>query len=294
MSQKYHYPARVSLLLTVLLLFLVFGGRTLIAQEEEELGWFFTAELSTVSTGGNQEIFTLGLSGTLAYRWARSQLKLEGGSVRSESSLKTRTAVGTSPDDFVLVEEKVTETTAAASYARTRYDYDVSERFFVFGGADWLRNTFAGIDSRFLLAAGAGNTWWDAERVRFKTDYGVTYTFQSNVVDNPFINNSFPGVRLAYDFWWKLTGPAKFESQLIVDWNLDNTDDIRLDFSNALPIAISETLALKPALRLLWFNDPALTEVPLETPAGDSTGENVLVPLEKLDSFFTLALVVTI
>jgi len=35
-----------------------------------------------------------------------------------------------------------------------------------------------------------------------------------------------------------------------------------------------------------------LTEVALETPAGEPTGETVRVPLEKLDSFFTVALVV--
>ena len=78
---------------------------------------------------------------------------------------------------------------------------------------------------------------------------------------------------------------------LIADWNLDNTDDIRLDLTNALSIAISSALALKPSLQLLWRNDPALTEVALVESDGTPTGESVRVALEKLDSFFTLALV---
>ena len=263
-------------------------------EDEDESGWHFTAEFSSVSAGGNQETFTFGLNSTLGYRWLRSRITLEGGAVFSESSLKSRTAFGTSQSDFVLEEEKTTETTAEAYYARGRYDYDVSERFFLLTSVDWLRNTFAGIDSRFLVGAGAGNVWRDEERVRFKTDYSVTYTFQEDVVENPLVSQTFPGVRLAYEFSWQLTGSTEFESKLISDFNLDNTDDIRLDFKNALPISISSKLALKPALQLLWRNDPALTEVDLFTPDGEPTGDTVLVPLEKLDSFLTVALVLTL
>ena len=106
------------------------------------------------------------------------------------------------------------------------------------------------------------------------------------------VKKNFPGARLSYDLWWKLTDSTDFESTLIADWNLDNTDDLRLNFTNALPIAISAKLALKPSLQLLWRNQPSLTGVDLETPDGTPTGEVVLAPLEKLDSFLTLALVV--
>jgi hypothetical protein len=263
------------------------------AQEgEKELGWFFTGEFSTVWTGGNQESFTLGVGSVLDRIWEISSVKFEGGGVRTESSLKTRTAVGTGQDDFVVTEEKSTETTAEVYYARGRYDYDLSERFFLLGGVDWLRNTFAGIDSRFLIGLGAGNIWTDTEELLFKTSYSLTYTFQEDVVENPFVEPNFPGLRLAYELVWTLTGTATFESDLIADWNLDNTDDLRLGFRNALPIAISSVLALKPSLNLLWRNDPSLAAVPLFDPGGGDTGRTVLAPLEKLDTFFTLALVV--
>jgi putative salt-induced outer membrane protein YdiY len=259
---------------------------------EKELGWFFTGELTAVWAAGNSQSNTFGLASSLRYLWERAQVKFEAGGVRAESSLTTRTAVGTSPDDFRLEEATVTRKTAEAYYARGRYDYSVSSRFFVFGGADWLRNTFAGIDSRFLVAAGAGNTWLDTDRTRFKTDYSATYTFQEDVVDNPFLKRNFAGARFTYDFWSELTSTADFTSVLTADWNLDNTDDIRLDLTNALSIAISSALALKPSLQLLWRNDPALTEVALVESDGTPTGETVLVALDKLDSFFTLALVV--
>jgi len=267
----------------------VFVGQ--IHAQESENGWAFKAEISGVWTAGNSETNTLGLAGTLSREWARSLLKFEGGAIRTESGTTTRTAVGTS-DDFDVVKETVRAKTAENYYLRGKYDYKISDRFFALAGADWLRNTFAGIDSRLLLALGAGNIWLDGERMQLTTDYAATYSFQQDVVDNPFVKSDFPGLRLSYAFWWQLTSSTEFESKLIGDLNLDTTEDVRFDFTNALPISISSKLAFKPSLQILWRNDPALTEVDLETPAGEPTGETVAVPLEKLDSFFTVALVV--
>lgn len=262
------------------------------AQDEKETGWFFTADLTAVWTGGNSESNTFGTKGTLLRVWPKSTLKLEGGGTQTQSTLKTLTARGTA-SDYVIDELKVTEKTAELFFATGRFDHQVHKRFLVFGGVDWLRNTFAGIDSRFLIAAGAGNTWTDNEKTRFITDYSFTYTFQEEVVKNPITKNEFPGLRLGYDFWWKVSESTDFTSVFTGDFNLDNTDDIRLDVRFGLPVSISDKLALKPGYRVLWRNDPALTEVPLFT-GGADTGEVVLEPLDELDTIFTLALVVSI
>ncbi|MFQ5584409.1 MAG: DUF481 domain-containing protein, partial [Calditrichia bacterium] len=223
----------------LVLLVVLLSSISLFSQDEEKkVGWFFDAELAGVWTGGNSESVTLGLGSTLRRVWPKSQLKFEAGGTRTESSLTTRTAVGTQ-DNFEIKEETNTEKTAELYYARSRYDYNLSNRFYALGGVDWLRNRFAGIESRFLIGAGLGNTWADNEKARFKTNYSFTYTFQSDVIENPFVKNDFPGIQLAYDFWIKLTASTEFISTLIMDWNLDNTDDVRLDFYNALPISIS-------------------------------------------------------
>jgi putative salt-induced outer membrane protein YdiY len=262
-----------------------------LAQDDErELGWAFTAELGSLWTGGNQETFNLAADVSVEYTWPVSRLKFEGGGFSTESSLTTTTAVGTGQDDFELFSETVTEKTAEAFYSRARYDYDISEKFYVFGAGDWLRNTFAGIDSRFLTAAGAGNLWVNNDKFRFSTDYALTYTFESEVVSKPGVNANFPGLRLAYDFNWALTESTSFESTFISDFNLDNTDDIRIDWYNGLPIDISSVLAFKPSIRLLWRNDPALEEVPLFDGGGNEVG-TVFAPLQELDTFFNLALI---
>ena len=261
------------------------------AQDEKETGWFFTADFTAVWTGGNSESNTFGTKGTLRRVWPKSLLKLEGGGAQTQSTLKTWTAAGT-VDDFVVNETRVTEKSAELYFATGRYDHQVHKRFLLFGGVDWLRNTFAGIDSRFLVAAGAGNTWVDDEKKKFITDYSFTYTFQDEVVKNPITKNEFPGIRLGYDLWWKVSESTEFTSVFTGDFNLDNTDDIRVDLLFTLPVSISDQLALKPAFRMLWRNDPALTDVPLFASDGTPAGVDVQVPLQKLDSFFSLALVV--
>lgn len=262
-------------------------------EEEKKLGWFFDAELAGLWTGGNSESFTFGLGSTLKHIWTNSELRFDAGGTQTESSLTTRTAVGTT-ENFQVNEQTNKEKTAEILFARGRYDYNFTENFYALGGIDWLRNKFAGIDSRTLIGAGVGNKWVDNDNVRFKTDYSFTYTFQSDVVENPFTKTNFPGLRFAYDFWYNLTSSTDFESILILDWNLDNTDDVRADFYNALPIKISEIFTLKPSLQLQWRNDPSLTEVDLFAANGTPAGEKVLVPLKKLDSFFSLTLVVNL
>jgi putative salt-induced outer membrane protein YdiY len=287
---------RVLQVLFVVLLLCFGWAESVRAQDggEKEVGWFFEADLAAVWTAGNSESNTFGADGKLRYEWKTATLRLQAGGTQTQSTLKTRTAVGSSPSSYNLQVDERTDKTAELYYARTRYDQNINERFYLLGGVDWFRNTFAGVDSRTLLGLGAGNTWADNGKVKFGTDYAFTYTFQQEVVKNPITKNEFPGVRLGYDLWWKMTTTTEFSSNIAVDWNLDNTDDVRFDFTNSLVVSISEKLQLKPSLQLLWRNDPALTEVDLldQPPPNGTKIDTVTVPLEKLDSLFTLALVV--
>ncbi len=260
-----------------------------VAAQDTTSAWALTAELTAVWTAGNSQSNTFGFGATIERSFARSGFKVEGGGLQSRSSLTTRTAVGTT-NDFTVQETKVTEKTAEWYFARGRYDHQIGQKIYVFGGVDWLRNQFSGINSRLLFAAGAGATLANSDRVSFKTDVSATYTFQQDVVENPFVKTNFPGVRAAYDLSWQLTASTKLTNQLIGDLNLKDTEDVRVDFTIGLPISISSVLAFKPSWQLLWRNQPSLTEVPLENPAGTPTGDTVLVPLEKLDRFLRLAL----
>lgn len=265
------------------------------AQEEADSagGWSYTGKLTAVWAAGNSESSTFGIGSTVRWEGERNQLQFNASAVRTESGIRARRAVGTA-SSYRIDETTEREKTAENYRLRGRYDWKASSRVVFFIGADWLRNTFAGIDSRVLVATGAGNVWADREDFRFTTDYGVTYTFQDDVVQDPFLKSSFPGLRVSWDLLRKLTGTTEFESALIVDANIDETDDFRLDFTNGISVDVNNHIALSPSLQLLWRNDPSLTSIDLVAESGEPTGESVLVPLQKLDSLFTMALVVTL
>lgn len=254
--------------------------------------WIFDGELTTVLARGNSESATLGLGTVIRRRWENDALRFEFSALRVETGTVTRRAVG-SAGDFSVERTVDTEKTAENFNAKARYDRSLGEHPFVYLAGDWLRNTFAGIESRTLLAVGAGNRWIDSDVSRFSTDLAVTYTFQEDVVEDPDAESSFAGLRAGWDYWRSVSSSAEFQSQLTADLNLQETDDLRFDFTNSLTVDVNEVIALKPSIQLVWRNLPSLAEVPLFTPGGAETGETVRAPLEKLDTFFRLALVLT-
>jgi putative salt-induced outer membrane protein YdiY len=266
-----------------------------VAQEDEkELGWFYSAELGYVLAAGNAESTSLNLGGSVRRAWERSGWLLEGTALRAETTTRTRSAVGTSQDDFTIQDQSASELTAENYFVGTRYDRMLSGNWYAFGSGSWLRNTFAGIDARYTVVGGVGNVWVDTEKQRFSTDYGLTYTDQTDVIENPALSNSYAGFMLGYDYWRQLTSTTDFSSQLFFNDSFSDTDNWRFNWLNSIQVSISQSLALKASLLLLYNNQPALEAISLENPPGTPTGETVLVELDELDTYFTLALVLTL
>jgi len=256
---------------------------SLSAQDERPLGWSDVAELTFVLTAGNASSSTFGFKNTAEHLWEKASFKVSLGALRAESGKTVRTAAGT-PDNYTIAETTDTKLTAENYFAKARLDRTLGDGAFFFGGADWDRNTFAGIQNRWGFVTGAGKSWFDQETRRLKTDLGVTYTLQDDVAKAPGADDSFLGLRGSYDYFRKLTGTTDFSSVLVVDQNLKMTEDLRADWTNSMAVAMSERLALKVGLQVLYDKDPALAAVPL----GD--GE-VFTPLDKVDTLFTVAFV---
>ena len=286
------YKARGILPVFACLLLLAVAG-TAQAQEDEEkeLGWFNTTDFAWVLTGGNSQTSTLGLGNVLRHLWDTSTFRFEIGGIRSESTLKTQRAVG-SEGDFELFEESTSETTAEGYLANARYDWLFSGAWYAYGFGGWERNTFAGFDNRYTGAAGVGRQFVDTENTKLKIDLGGTYVNQQDVIPVPGRAESFGGLRLTADWIQTITSNTDFTSNLILDQNLNDTDDLRANWLNALSIAMSETLALRTSLQLLWDNQPSQALVPLFAPGGTDPIGTALAPLNELDTFFTVALVV--
>lgn len=257
------------------------------AQDEPETGWSDTAEVALFASAGNTEVQTISLRNTASRRWTDSALEIALGAVRSETTTTSRTAVG-DPLSFTLRETSDSELTAENYFLRARYDRDVHEKLFWFAGLGWERNEFSGISNRSTALAGLGRVWVESEGRLFRTDAALTYTDQEDVSGE---SREFAGLRLSYRLEHRLNESTSVVSALSVDENLDDTSDYRADFENSLAVSMSERLALKVSLQLLYDNQPAFGQVPLIGIDGSPTGNSVAVALDELDSTLTVSLV---
>lgn len=264
---------------------------TAAAQETDEpdLGWAATAELSFVAAAGNTETSSLGLRATGTRTWQEMLLKVEAGALRVEQTERTHRAVGP-PGGVVLVEEEDSVLTADNQFLRGRLDREIGERLLAFAGAGWERDELAGIADRLSVATGLGHVWADREDFTSRTTYGVTYTWEESTAGR---KEDFAGLRVGWDLLRRLTPTTVFTNALVVDQNLEETSDLRVEELASVAVTISERLALKVSAQLKLDAEPALLEVPREEPAGTPTGDVVLVELEELDTVLSAALVVS-
>lgn len=268
------------------------ASATRVSAQESGFTWENAAELSFVGTGGNASSSTLGLKAALTAADDVNTFKLELGGVRGETGFRELTATGT-PASFTVTETTRSELTAESYFARAR-----AERAFGvaygFGGAGWDRNTFAGVQNRYAFVTGVGRDWATGEDTRFKTDLGLTYTIQKDVDPAPDADEGFGGIRLSVDAERPLSETTTFASVLVLDENLEDTEDLRADWTNSLSVSLSGRLALKTSLQLLMDNQPSLLALPLLDGGGAPSGTTVLTPADKVDSVFTLTLVITL
>ncbi len=252
--------------------------------------WQNRTELSFVSTAGNASSSTLGLKSALTGKADANTFKFEVGGIRGETNFRDIRATGTTTS-FTVNETSTSALTAESYFAKGRYDRSFGAAYG-FGGAGWDRNTFSGVQNRFGFVLGVGRTWTETETSLFKTDIGATYTIQKDVDPAPGADEGFGGIRISIEAMRQLSEAAEFTSGLIVDENIENTDDFRADWVNALSFSLSERLAFKTSLQLLFDNQPSLLSVPLFDGGGTPTGSNVLTPGDEIDSVLTLALVI--
>jgi len=257
--------------------------------------WNDTAELGWVATSGNSESSSIGFKDTLTRTGKDDLFELKLGGIKVKSTTTTVYAVGTADAVF---EDKVTDTTAENYFLTGRYDRNITPKFFWFAGAGWDRNIPAGIQNRYVGFAGVGNNWFAGDRRKWRTDYSVTGTKQDNVVDDPTFNDTFIGVRVTSTFLQKFGAAdnGSYGNDTIVDENLDETSDWRVNMTNWMSLTMTSHLALKVSLQWLYDNLPSLEQINIydlqpSDPAAVVIGTTD-VPVDDLDSIFTTALVI--
>ena len=287
-------PRKGIVTLTICLMLAAFP----VVAEEKELGWEDVAELSYVLASGNSESSSFSFNNTASYTWEEALFVLRAGGLRVDSTNTTNLfAIDDGVNPISIIEIETEETTAELYFLNAQYDRNITEAFFWQVSAGWDRNELAGIKNRYSAFGGVGNIWLDDKDHKFRTSYGVTFTDQEDVVMNPNIDDSFLGARGTWNYMIALNDATKYGNDLIVNLNLDESDDWRADMVNWLSVKMNERLALKLSLTLFYDNLPALEQFnvyddniitnPGAALLGTSTRE-----VEDLDTIFSAALVI--
>ncbi len=253
-------------------------------------GWTDVAEFSLVSASGNAENTTFGFKNELGRRWDESGLVFKMGGIKVETTSRAPAAFEVVGGGITVLDNESSDTTAENYYFNGRYDRNISDRTFWYTGAGWDRNEFAGIDNRYYGEGGVGNNWKDTDDMKFSTFYGVTFTKQEDVIELAGVDDSFAGLRAGWNYMNKLSDTTTFTNDLTLDDNLDETSDWRGDMLFGLATSMSEKLALKVGLQLLYDNEPSFESIPFTPLVGPVATTNN--QLDELDTIFTASLVV--
>jgi putative salt-induced outer membrane protein YdiY len=251
-------------------------------------GWYSSTDLSFVMQRGNSKTLNAGVNANLTRQWLRTAWKTTGSFVRNDVSDPSRIAVG-SVTNFAT-DFGPTVTKSEKIFANTDLERRVTERFFWNVASSFERDQFAGLDSRILGAAGIGYLWQKPDNSgKFRLGLAGTYTAQSETVDDPETEDEFAGVRFTADGEKRFGDRQQntFVSTLIVDENVQDTEDLRFNWQNSLAVAMSQRLALKMGVQLAFDNQPQLVEFDLI-----GTPLKVEAPAEKLDLGVTVSLVI--
>lgn len=202
------------------------------SQEVDRATYKFTSDFGYVATSGNTDVTTL----SIGEAWSRTKHRL------------------TIEQSFGLVrgaQDGVENTNNLRAGLRSSYRID--QRFALFVGAAFDRNTFAGIDRRFeeqigvqwRPVAGAKDT------LRFEGGASVTQQFAVGGAQT-----NFPAARFA-GRWRHLFSPqAYFQQFAEVIPNLRNADDWRLNTESSVIAPISQHIGIKVSYVIRYNNIP--------------------------------------
>ena len=199
----------------------------------EEKRWTDEAELSYVDTGGNTDVTTLSAKNLLKYKFTE---KMEG-------AWKLGALYGKSDG----------EKNAENYFTELRMDYLFTTRFYgdVLGG--WMKDKFAGFDSRYYVGPGAGYKFLMGPKHTLLGEAGLRYVAEeyTNDTDTDYLEG------LAYaKYEYAFTNKNKFSQSLEFLYDFEDSNNYRLNSETALSSSLSDYLSLKTSYVIKYDNQP--------------------------------------
>ncbi len=203
------------------------------AEEPEEPRWQGSAGLAFVTTSGNTDTQNVGLDFALKRKPEPWGLEL---------TVKVERA-----------EEEGVET-AERYLAGLRGTRALNERWELFAGVSGEQDTFAGLDLRTLVEAGAVYHALLGPEHLLSFDLGATWTDEDRVP--PALDVDYLGAVAGVAYEWKFSESASLTERLVYYPNFDDAEDWRLDSTTALTASLNERFALQLSYAVRYRNLP--------------------------------------
>lgn len=194
--------------------------------------WTGSLGLSYLATSGNADTSSLGIEATVKRKPAPWGIDIAALALRAEK-------------DGVKTAERV--------FGRARGERALSERWGVFLGASAEKDTFAGLDLRGTLEAGAAYRLLAGPEHELAFDAGATLTREERTSG---VNDDFVGALAGLTYAWVPMEGVKVSERLLVYPNLDESSDWRLVSEAALQAALSRRFSLKIGLAVRYDHEP--------------------------------------
>ena len=260
----------------------LFALSTVRAEEPPKKPWSDAAELGVVMTSGNSEGTNFALSNKFKYTWSNAEFTCDFAALRTEST--TRTITNPFPYGTVVVTD--TSAVTAESYVfAAKYRRNISERLYWYVGTGWYRNTFAGIDARYLVGAGIGYVFVKSPRHLLKGELGFDGTHEDPVFGD---STDYAALRGTVNYEFKIGEKSKLTEDLNAIENLDTTSAWRANSITTITASMNEWLALKLSYKVIYSNEPPIKLIP----ATPGPGPDAIYTFEKTDTILTAALVI--
>lgn len=153
----------------------------------------------------------------------------------------------------LLRSEQDDELTAERYGAGLRGTYALSERWKAFAGAAWLKDQFAGLDSRLVLDGGVQYALLTGPDHTLDLVGGLSWTSDEPVIGES--TSSF-GAVAGVDYAWIISQSAKLTDRFRFYPSFEESDDWRVVNEFAVEAAIVSNLALKVAYLFRYDNEP--------------------------------------
>ncbi len=154
-------------------------------------------------------------------------------------------------------------TTAENVTLGTQYDRDLTPNWFGFGNADFLRDTFANISSRYAVHGGFGRHVIKSERLTFDVSAGLGYT-EDRYVDDAVVDGRLRSrfgraeVLLAEESNHKWSDTTTLRQKLTFFPALRSGGGYRGVFDSGLAVAMTPLLSLTVGFTYRYDSDPGL------------------------------------